>query len=247
MARRRDSLSAKALAPNDGHSLTTCRSACLHPIRKRLEGRQSRLCLVDRALHDHGRSAEAYEIVGVLREVFGIADHDLAIFCEGDGSRFQIDADLPATGVVSSPLRLLAETRRQIEGQSLFNAVKILVEQTQLQQRLASLPQEEFADLKANSTICSPLPLRRNRAAIRWLNSLKKFAWIFSCNATCDVDRRWHPTDHCAKGERFRMAGCYPAVPRSGRNSSVATISRHHKSSRIDRSSSGPDQGRFSG
>ena len=30
-----------------------------------------------------------YEIVGVLREVFGIADHDLAIFCEGDGNRFQ--------------------------------------------------------------------------------------------------------------------------------------------------------------
>jgi ATP-dependent exoDNAse (exonuclease V) beta subunit len=90
----------------------------------------------------------AYEIIGVLREVFGIADHDLAIFCEGDGSRFQIDADLPATGVVSTPLRLLAKTRRQIEGHSLFDAVKILVEQTQLQQRLASLPREDFTDLK---------------------------------------------------------------------------------------------------
>ena len=89
-----------------------------------------------------------YEIVGVLREVFGIADHDLAIFCEGDGNRFRIDADSSATGVVSSPLRLLAATRRQMEGRSLFDAVKILVEQTQLRQRLASLPQEDFTCLE---------------------------------------------------------------------------------------------------
>src|SRR4029077_16702813 len=51
----------------------------------------------------------AYEIVGVLREVFGIPDHDLAIFSEGAGNRFRIDADLSVTGVVSSPLRLLAD------------------------------------------------------------------------------------------------------------------------------------------
>jgi ATP-dependent exoDNAse (exonuclease V) beta subunit len=90
----------------------------------------------------------AYEIVGVLREVFGIADHDLAIFCEGDGNRFRIDADLSATGVVSSPLQLLTKTRRKMEGHSLFDAVKILVGQTQLRQRLASLPWEDFADLE---------------------------------------------------------------------------------------------------
>jgi ATP-dependent helicase/nuclease subunit A len=90
----------------------------------------------------------AYEIVGVLREVFGIPDHDLAIFCEGDGNHFRIDADLSVTGVVSSPLRLLAETRRQMQGRSLFDAVKILVEQTQLRQRLASLPPEDFTDLE---------------------------------------------------------------------------------------------------
>jgi ATP-dependent exoDNAse (exonuclease V) beta subunit len=90
----------------------------------------------------------AYEIVGVLREVFGLSDHDLAVFCEGDGHRFRIDADLSVTGVVSSPLRLLTETRRQIEGHSLFDAVKILVEQTQLRERLASLPREDFTNLE---------------------------------------------------------------------------------------------------
>ena len=90
----------------------------------------------------------AYEIVGVLREVFGLADHDLAIFSEGDGKRFRIDADLSVTGIVSSPLRLLTETRRQMQGRALFDAVKLLVEQTQLRQKLASLPREDFADLE---------------------------------------------------------------------------------------------------
>jgi ATP-dependent exoDNAse (exonuclease V) beta subunit len=89
-----------------------------------------------------------YEIVGVLREAFGIADHDLAIFSEGESNRFQIDVETSAEGVVSSPLRLLAETRRKMEGRALFDAVQILVEQTQLRQKLASLPREDFIDLQ---------------------------------------------------------------------------------------------------
>lgn len=90
----------------------------------------------------------AYEIVGVLREVFGIADHDLAVFSEGNGNRFCIDSVMAATGVVSSPLRLLAEIRQKLEGRSLFEAVKLLVDQTELRQRLASLPREDFSDLE---------------------------------------------------------------------------------------------------
>lgn len=89
----------------------------------------------------------AYEIVGVLREVFGMADHDLAVFSEGDGSRFRIDVELAAAGVVSSQLRALAETRRKIEGRALFDAVTILTEETQLRQRLTSLPAEDFTGL----------------------------------------------------------------------------------------------------
>jgi ATP-dependent exoDNAse (exonuclease V) beta subunit len=90
----------------------------------------------------------SYEIVGVLREVFGVSDHDLAIFCEGDGNRFRLDLELAAAGIVSSPLCLLTETRQQMEGRSLFDAVKFLVDQTRLRQRLASLPREDFTDLE---------------------------------------------------------------------------------------------------
>jgi ATP-dependent exoDNAse (exonuclease V) beta subunit len=88
-----------------------------------------------------------YEIVGVLREVFGISDHDLAVFSEGDGSRFRIDEELAAVGIVSSRLRKLAQIQRQIEGRPLFEAVRIVIAETELRQRLASLPREDFTGL----------------------------------------------------------------------------------------------------
>ena len=87
-----------------------------------------------------------YEIAGVLREVFGIADADLAIFAEGEGSRFRID-DPRTTGIVGSRLRALAEIRKAIEGKSLFEAVTVLVRETQLRERLGALPAEDFEDL----------------------------------------------------------------------------------------------------
>ncbi len=94
----------------------------------------------------------SYEIVGVLREVFGIADHDLAIFSEGDGFRFRIDEPQAAKGVVSSPLRLLAEIRVAMQGRALFDAVQLLIERTQLRERLSALPPEDFADLDRDLT-----------------------------------------------------------------------------------------------
>jgi ATP-dependent exoDNAse (exonuclease V) beta subunit len=87
-----------------------------------------------------------YEIVGVLREAFGIADADLALFAESDGTRFRID-DPRTAGIVGSQLRALAQTRQRIEGKSLFEAVTILVRETQLRERLRSLPSEDFDDL----------------------------------------------------------------------------------------------------
>lgn len=88
-----------------------------------------------------------YEIVGVLREVFGVSDHDLAVFSEGDGSRFRIDQELAPVGIVSWCLRALAQIRQQIEGRPLFDAVRLLIDETQLRQRLASLPSDDFTGL----------------------------------------------------------------------------------------------------
>src|SRR5213079_3037137 len=76
----------------------------------------------------------AYEIVGVLREVFGVSDHDLAVFSEGEKTRFRIDEVLSATGKVSSDLRTLAEIRRCVESLALFDAVTSIVDQTHLRE-----------------------------------------------------------------------------------------------------------------
>ena len=89
----------------------------------------------------------AYEIVGVLREVFGVSDHDLAVFSEAQGFRFRIDGELAAAGKVSSYLSALAQTRGRLEGLALFDAVTRIVEETQLRDRLLLLPATEFGDL----------------------------------------------------------------------------------------------------
>jgi ATP-dependent helicase/nuclease subunit A len=89
----------------------------------------------------------AYEIVGVLREIFAASDHDLAVFSEGQKARFRIDEILSATGRISSSLRTLAEIRQRAEGLALFDAVTLIVEQTQLRERLLLLPVTEFGDL----------------------------------------------------------------------------------------------------
>jgi ATP-dependent exoDNAse (exonuclease V) beta subunit len=89
----------------------------------------------------------AYEIVGVLREIFGASDHDLAVFSEGQKAKFRIDETLSATGRISSLLRALAEIRQRAEGLALFDAVTLIIEQTQLRQRLLLLPATEFGGL----------------------------------------------------------------------------------------------------
>jgi ATP-dependent exoDNAse (exonuclease V) beta subunit len=89
----------------------------------------------------------AYEIVGVLREIFGASDHDLAVFSEGQKARFRIDEVLSATGRISSRLRTLAEIRQCAEGLALFDAVNLIIEQTQLRERLLLLPTAEFGDV----------------------------------------------------------------------------------------------------
>src|SRR5438874_8385065 len=87
-----------------------------------------------------------YQIVGVLREIFGVSDHDLAVFSEAQ-ARFRIDEVLPSAGKISSHLRTLAEIRQRAEGLALFDAVALIVEQTQLRARLLLLPATEFGDL----------------------------------------------------------------------------------------------------
>jgi ATP-dependent helicase/nuclease subunit A len=90
-----------------------------------------------------------YEIVGVLREVFGLSDHDLAAFAEGCGERFQIAEPTVRTGVVADALNLLAATRSRSIALPLFSALRQVTRATQLRDRLLALPADEFENLDA--------------------------------------------------------------------------------------------------
>ena len=44
---------------------------------------------------------DSFEVTGVLREIFGISDHDLAVYTKGDGDKLRLDRfDLQGGGPV---------------------------------------------------------------------------------------------------------------------------------------------------
>src|SRR5438094_3399107 len=88
----------------------------------------------------------SYEIVGVLREVFGISDDELARFAQGDGYKFQIERRTKGRGLVAETLNLLTRVREILPHQPLFSAVREIVRMTQLRERLRTLPREEFGN-----------------------------------------------------------------------------------------------------
>jgi ATP-dependent exoDNAse (exonuclease V) beta subunit len=90
----------------------------------------------------------AFEIVGVLREVFGISDHDLAVFADGSSDGFQIQRPTGNDGgAVSTTLDLLARLHAEVADQPLFAAVERVVENVELRARLRTLPAEDFENL----------------------------------------------------------------------------------------------------
>ena len=88
----------------------------------------------------------SYEIVGVLREVFGISDDELARFARSEGRKFQIERKTAGRGVVADSLNLLTRVRETLPHQPLLSAVREIVRMTQLRERLRTLPQEEFGN-----------------------------------------------------------------------------------------------------
>src|SRR5882724_363697 len=88
-----------------------------------------------------------YEIAGLLRELFGISDHDLAVFSQGYGDRFLIETLTAGSDVVSKTLSLLAQIRWSILPLPLFDAVSEIVSRTQLRGRLNALPRADFENV----------------------------------------------------------------------------------------------------
>jgi ATP-dependent helicase/nuclease subunit A len=86
---------------------------------------------------------DRFEIAGVLRDIFGVADDAMAIYTGGEGNLLRLDRPPTGKDEVAAALTLL---RRACEGTGfmpLHLAVRQLLEQTRLRERVASLEEED--------------------------------------------------------------------------------------------------------
>ena len=90
-----------------------------------------------------------YEIVGVLREVFGHSDQELADFAQGEGGRFHLTAPTARGGPAAETLDLLTALRERLAGRPLFSAMEEMVRVARLRERLLALPKDDFDGLAA--------------------------------------------------------------------------------------------------
>jgi len=86
--------------------------------------------------------ADAFEIAGVLREVFGISDDEIFHWCEPKGGQRSLQlghASEKTLGNVAATLALLGRLYRSVAAQPLRDAVNLVVQATELRVRLASI------------------------------------------------------------------------------------------------------------
>ena len=81
----------------------------------------------------------SFELAGVLRDIFGVSDHDLAFFARSDGRRFQLRVPTPGGGPVEKALTRLHELRQSTLGLPVATAARLL-ETEVLGARIAVLP-----------------------------------------------------------------------------------------------------------
>ena len=87
---------------------------------------------------------DSFEIAGVLRDIFGVSDHAMAIFTGGKGDLLRLDR--PAStdpGEVGTALAILREACAGLSRMPLHLAIRQLIDRTRLRDRLASLREED--------------------------------------------------------------------------------------------------------
>lgn len=104
-------------------------------------------------LHIFAHPSDAFEIYGVLRDVFGISDSALIEFIdrEKDFSEthpLQLGVEFQADGMVAEVLRTLSELRKEILALPLYQGVSAVMRRLQLAERLATIPGERPEDIR---------------------------------------------------------------------------------------------------
>ncbi len=127
-----------------------------------------------------------FEIVGVLREVFGLSDHDLALFADGHGDRFQIETESGCNDTVSRTINLLTRIHAEIADKPLFTAVQRIVSATSLRERLRTLSVEDFEALDTELDVL----LESAATAEAEGATLEKFAELLRANFATEREAR---------------------------------------------------------
>ncbi|MEO8206059.1 MAG: PD-(D/E)XK nuclease family protein, partial [Chthoniobacterales bacterium] len=89
----------------------------------------------------------AFETVGVLREVFGISDEELALYSSADAGKFHPGAAGPEKGVIAETLKLLSQLRAEIVKLPLRKAVDVILERIQFRNRLLSIADQNTEEV----------------------------------------------------------------------------------------------------
>jgi len=85
---------------------------------------------------------DSFEIAGVLREIMGVSDSDMALYTGGDGEKLRLDRSASAgNGPVETALKNLREACADADSMPLHQAVRQLLEKTHLRERLDSIPE----------------------------------------------------------------------------------------------------------
>jgi ATP-dependent exoDNAse (exonuclease V) beta subunit len=107
---------------------------------------------------------DSFEIAGVLRDIFGVADDAMARFTGGRGDLLRLDRfSKSKAGEVATTLELLHRACENVASLPLHQTVRQLLDRTRLRDRIASIG-EEHADL-VNRDLDELLALVDQRAA----------------------------------------------------------------------------------
>ena len=91
---------------------------------------------------------DSFEIAGVLREIFGVSDSDMALFTAGQGERLRLDrAAGDEDGAVARALVTLRAAMAGAHEQPLVQAISQIMETTRLRERLSSIPDVDAEDV----------------------------------------------------------------------------------------------------
>jgi ATP-dependent exoDNAse (exonuclease V) beta subunit len=92
---------------------------------------------------------DSFEIAGVLREIFGVADDAMAEFTRGDGERLRLDfttAEAPGEPTLARALQVLRDLVARVDALPVHRALDEIVVGSGLRERLRAIGRFEFDD-----------------------------------------------------------------------------------------------------